>query len=264
MIEDIRKNKIAFLEKQEEIKKLAIQAKRQKMSGIVLCKFGAICSNPQCPYGHPTPINDDQKVSDFSWCAENLECSDSRCVKAHASASKIRPVPTASRQGRSHFPSPEELGKSLEQCKYNEKCTNFKCKFRHAKSRTPCREGAECKRYDCIFMHPINELCKWGTECTNPKCGFQHPDGKHPTQDIGGYNPMFDYTSTSGDNSNDMMQNQQQFIQNGQQQLIPQDQQQFAQQGQQQQFVPQDQQQQQFVSQYQQQQQPQFNFSVAQ
>jgi nuclear polyadenylated RNA-binding protein NAB2 len=250
LIEGIKKNKIALLEKQEEIKRLAIQTKRQKMSGIILCKFGAVCTNPQCPYGHPTVINDDQKVTDFSWCAENLQCSDPKCQKAHASASKIRPVNT-SKQGRGHYAIPEEMGKSLEQCKYNEKCTNVKCKFRHAKSHTQCRDGSECKRYDCIFMHPINELCKWGTECTNPKCGFQHPNGKQPTQDSG-YNPLFDYTNTS--ESNDaIMQDQNQYMQGNQQQFIPQGQQQYMQQDQQ----PQ----QQFMAQ---EQQPQFNFNAPQ
>lgn len=260
LIEGIKRNKIAFLEKQEEIKKLAIQTKRQKMSGIILCKFGAVCSNPQCPYGHPTVINDDQKVTDFTWCSDNLECSNPKCQKAHASASKIRPVATSSKQGRNHYPTPEEQGKSLDQCKYNEKCTNVKCKFRHAKSHTQCRDGAECKRYDCIFMHPINEVCKWGTQCTNPKCGFQHPEGKQPAQDVGGYNPMFDYTSNTNESNDAMMQNQQQYMQNAQQQqYIPQDQQQFVPQNQQQ-FAPQDQQQ--FAPQDQQ--QPHFNFNVAQ
>jgi len=101
-------------------------------------------------------------------------------------------------------------------------------------------------------MHPINEVCKWGTQCTNPKCGFQHPEGKQPAQDVGGYNPMFDYTSNTNESNDAMMQNQQQYMQNAQQQqYIPQDQQQFVPQNQQQ-FAPQDQQ------------QPHFNFNVAQ
>lgn len=166
-------------------RKAAMLAARTKpvQTGIVLCKFGALCSNPMCPFGHPTPANEDAKVLDLMWCANNLTCTDPQCTRAHSSLSKIRQiapmghkkpiVPTGTAGGTSR---PAE--KSLEQCKFGTHCTNKRCKYRHARSHVMCRAGANCTRIDCLFGHPINEDCKFGIECKNISCLYRHPEGR--------------------------------------------------------------------------------------
>lgn len=163
-------------------RKAAIIAARTKpvQTGIVLCKFGALCSNPMCPFGHPTPANEDAKVIELAWCAANLQCADGNCKKAHSSLSKIREVAPLG-QKRFKAPAPpaaRSVEKSLEQCKFGTHCTNKRCKFRHARSHVMCREGANCTRIDCFFGHPINEDCKFGAECRNAHCLFRHPEGR--------------------------------------------------------------------------------------
>lgn len=207
LIELVKQNKVKMSQKREEIKRISLETQKQRISGITLCKFGAVCSNPKCPFGHPTPINEDQKVAEYSWCPENLACSNPNCTKAHSSASKVKPVAPAIvnslvSRGQGEKLTPEQRGLSLEQCKYNEKCTNKRCKFRHAKSATLCREGAGCTRYDCIFSHPIQENCKWNTECTNPRCLFQHPNGKNNSSEV--FNPQIDYTAPDSSMANDL------------------------------------------------------------
>ncbi|QLQ82096.1 hypothetical protein HG537_0G03510 [Torulaspora globosa] len=163
-------------------RKAAIIAARTKpiQTGIVLCKFGALCSNPMCPFGHPTPANEDAKVLELMWCAANLECADPKCIKAHSSISKIKEVAPL---GHKKFkptapPAARPVEKSLEQCKFGTHCTNKRCKFRHARSHIMCRDGANCTRIDCLFGHPINEDCKFGIECRNAYCLFRHPEGR--------------------------------------------------------------------------------------
>lgn len=146
----------------------------QAATGITLCKFGNLCTNQQCPFGHPTPANEDAKVITFEWCAANLKCENATCTKAHSSHSKIKEV---TRPTPASKPTVEKV---LEACKFGANCTNRHCKYRHASSKTMCRDGANCTRIDCFFSHPINEECRFGEGCKNPNCLFQHPNGKAP------------------------------------------------------------------------------------
>lgn len=133
---------------------------------IMECRFTDRCANQHCTYGHPTPCNNKAKITDhFAWCDNKEHCADPECVKNHPSSSLVRE--------NESLPS----GQTLEQCKFNNYCTNPKCRFRHAMSKTICRNGKECTRMDCIFMHPVETPCKYGVNCANNNCIFSHPEG---------------------------------------------------------------------------------------
>lgn len=159
LIAELEKTKNDFLQQRQQNQMIKSQ------TGISLCKFGNMCTNLQCPFGHPTPANEDAKVIQLEWCPQNLKCKDSECQKAHSSLSKIKEV------------KPQHE-KSLEACKFGMNCTNRYCKFRHARSAVICRDGENCTRIDCLFSHPINENCRFDTSCKNSNCLFKHPNGK--------------------------------------------------------------------------------------
>lgn len=175
LMKEIEKTREEFRDK-----RLALAQSRAlpTKTGIVLCKFGILCSNQMCPFGHPTPSNEDAKVIQFVWCLQNLSCENKECDKAHSSLSKIRNIQPMSISGLRVKPSPVSFEKSLEQCKFGMKCTNKRCRYRHARSHIMCRDGASCTRIDCLFGHPINEPCKFGRDCKNFYCLFHHPEGR--------------------------------------------------------------------------------------
>ncbi|CEP62998.1 mRNA-binding protein NAB2 LALA0_S07e00100g [Lachancea lanzarotensis] len=175
LMKEIERTREEFREKRAAF---AAAKNNNERTGIVLCKFGLLCTNPQCPFGHPTPANDVAKVVTFAWCPENLNCQDPNCNKAHSSSSKIKEVA----QAVSRKPQRPPVEKSLEQCKFGPNCTNKRCKFRHARSHIMCREGADCTRIDCLFGHPINEDCKFGVNCRNISCLYKHPEGREVPQ----------------------------------------------------------------------------------
>lgn len=144
----------------------------QNTAGLTLCKFGTLCTNQQCPFGHPTPANEDAKVIILVWCPANLECTDAACSRAHSSLSRIKEVKP--------MKAAVQQEKSLAPCKFGPNCTNRFCKFRHAKTPVMCRDGENCTRIDCFFSHPLSEECRFGENCKNSKCHYQHPNGKAP------------------------------------------------------------------------------------
>jgi len=150
----------------------------RSQAGISICKFGILCTNLQCPFGHPTPANEDAKVIQLEWCPQNLKCEDPNCQKGHSSLSKIREVKPLSSGAGAAPGAPPAMEKSLEACKFGMNCTNRHCKYRHARSTVLCREGENCTRIDCLFSHPINENCRFDVNCKNPNCLFKHPNGK--------------------------------------------------------------------------------------
>lgn len=193
LMAELAKTKQEYKEKRAQI-----QLKQSQVaSGITLCKFGAVCTNPQCPFGHPTPANEDAKVIRLEWCSLNLKCDDATCPKAHSSASKIREVVKQSQPIINTSATQPIAEKSLEQCKFGKNCTNRYCKFRHARTPTMCRDGENCQRIDCLFNHPLKEDCRFGEECKNPKCAFRHPNGKN--QDMSGMGSKASLTWTKTD-----------------------------------------------------------------
>ncbi|KAH6843162.1 hypothetical protein B0I37DRAFT_383875 [Chaetomium sp. MPI-CAGE-AT-0009] len=124
-------------------------------SDIITCKFGAGCTNMECPFLHPAPP-----------CKSGKACERSDCTLRHA----------------------------VENCRYGDKCGNTECVFRHpgghpARSRgassfrtavrsspRDCRYGGDCTNRDCAFEHPVS-ICKRGSDCAVDGCGRRHPKG---------------------------------------------------------------------------------------
>lgn len=172
------------LERQQQYQ----QQQQQWVPPITLCKFGHHCAKESCPFGHPTPANQNAVVGQLEWCSNGKTCADGSCVKAHPSpnyqsqnglhgGAGAGPGATALNAGG----APAAPIPTLEQCKFGAACTNYKCPKRHASTPVVCREGANCKRLDCFFSHPIDEDCRFGANCTNKTCMFRHPEGRSIT-----------------------------------------------------------------------------------
>lgn len=132
---------------------------------IQLCKYTEKCTNRECPYAHPTPANDNARVTTFEWCTDKENCKDGDCTKAHPSGSLVRQPE----------PIPEKV---LETCKFLNKCTNMYCRYRHPTTTVVCRNGPDCQRVDCFFTHPYKDDCKYGINCKLSSCLYQHPEGR--------------------------------------------------------------------------------------
>lgn len=167
---------------------------------IVPCKYSEKCSNKECAYGHPTPANDNAKVSDNEWCGDKENCKNENCTKAHPSGSLVR--------------EPEKIPERvLETCKFLNKCTKMYCRYRHPVTTTICRNGADCQRVDCFFTHPFKEDCKFGINCKNSYCLYQHP----PERDEMFSKPMVWVKNDNENQSNDTDMQQAENIQPRQQ-----------------------------------------------
>ncbi|KAF3990883.1 hypothetical protein FT663_02956 [Candidozyma haemuli var. vulneris] len=140
---------------------------------VQMCKYGAICSKEMCPFGHPTPANKDAKPIVPKWCHSNKECTNGQCVFAHSSPNYKAPAkPTGSRR---------RPATSLEQCKFNNGCSNKYCGRRHATSLVACQRGNDCTMPGCTFNHIIEEECRHKNDCANKVCYFKHPDAREVT-----------------------------------------------------------------------------------
>lgn len=88
-----------------------------KPTDSALCKFSVGCSNPRCPYSHPSPVADELSgvVLSADPCREGIKCADKDCIKSHVSPAVVHG---------------DKAGQSRMLCKF-QNCNNPSCPFRH-------------------------------------------------------------------------------------------------------------------------------------
>lgn len=176
LMAELEKTKAAYEERKAQ--RLALQVQ------VTLCKYGILCLKELCPFGHPTPANQDAKVIVARWCKDNKNCTNPECQYAHSSPNYQRPAPAPAPPKPVAASKPAYNGGArpqasiLEQCKFGTNCTNNSCPRRHATSLVPCRDGSNCTKLYCTYHHLINEECRFGDGCKNTICFFRHPDGR--------------------------------------------------------------------------------------
>ena len=71
----------------------------EKPSSKALCRYSIGCSNPRCPYSHPSPVADEQSgmVLSEEPCEEGKKCKDAECTKSHVSPAAVLGMPTLRR-----------------------------------------------------------------------------------------------------------------------------------------------------------------------
>lgn len=119
-----------------------------KPTDPTLCKFSLGCSNPQCPYSHPSPVATPETALVLSTepCELQRKCKDPDCLKSHVSPASVTGefpparlallfsstrLPRADPLSSSSFRSPPgHTGPSQLPCKY-QNCNNPSCPFLH-------------------------------------------------------------------------------------------------------------------------------------
>ena len=184
-----------------------------KPSEGALCRWSVQCTNPMCPYSHPSPANAGRDgdpsalVLKADICEHATDCADKECVRSHVSPA------VSFIKARGSVPPPS----GVTPCKFQQSCLNPACTFTHfdqqgqvvpppgqmhaapgpgstAATSIPCRYGTGCTRPDCVYMHPMRSTvpsqrshvpCRYGDGCTRPDCYYTHPrDGpRHPTSE---------------------------------------------------------------------------------
>ena len=63
----------------------------EKPSSKMLCRYSVGCSNPRCPYSHPSPAADAKTgmVLSEEACEEGRNCKDPECTKSHVSPAAV-------------------------------------------------------------------------------------------------------------------------------------------------------------------------------
>jgi len=132
-----------------------------------LCKFGAYCKNPECPYRHVTP-----KASDIP-CRFYPNCTNPTCPFKHDPTAAVVAAATAT-DGDASMASSQAT--TMSTAKPNAANPPLKVPV-------PCRDGAGCTRPGCYYMHPwdantsLDQVvpCKYGVYCSRPDCPYNHP-----------------------------------------------------------------------------------------
>lgn len=150
-----------------------------------LCHYSTHCTNPMCPFSHPSPANAGRGGDEMALvlreepCEKGSDCTDRDCVMSHVS-----PAVTFVKK-RGVAPPPAIGGVP---CRFQASCLNPTCPYVHtdpfgrvvpppaSQTTTMCRFGSDCKRPDCRFAHPrtIGIPCRYGAGCTRPDCMYSH------------------------------------------------------------------------------------------